>query len=185
MMSRIEGGFGKSEQKGRTLLVSVNGISFTACTAVRCDILEVKNSLVRTLHYARKHTFCSLILACIDVEQKSCSWNVCETIPKAIPTFWYAYVLGGAYFVWPWKSRVPHRDIVTSQRRHWPLLIRVSGITWRGSKLLKASRNIKFGTRYVCTCVGAGSGMGGRTRKTHVLLLCVSVIFFNVCHVYV
>jgi hypothetical protein len=36
------------------------------------------------------------------------------------------YVLGGAYFVWPWKSCVPHRDIVTSQRGHWPLLICVS-----------------------------------------------------------
>jgi hypothetical protein len=37
-----------------------------------------------------------------------------------------------------------YRDIVTSQRGHWPLLIR---------------------TRYVCTCVGAGSGMGGGIRK--------------------
>jgi hypothetical protein len=35
-------------------------------------------------------------------------------------------------------------DIVTSQRGHWPLLIR---------------------TRYVCTCVGASSGMGGGVRK--------------------
>jgi hypothetical protein len=51
--------------------------------------------------------------------------------------FWHIYVLGGAYFVWPWKSRPPHRDIVTSQRGHWPLLIRVSGITWRSSKLLE------------------------------------------------
>jgi hypothetical protein len=33
---------------------------------------------------------------------------------------------------------------VTSQRGHWPLLIR---------------------TRYVCTCVGAGSAMGGGIRK--------------------
>jgi hypothetical protein len=37
-----------------------------------------------------------------------------------------------------------YRDIVTSQRGHWPLLIR---------------------TRYVCTCVGAGSGMGGGISK--------------------
>jgi hypothetical protein len=37
-----------------------------------------------------------------------------------------------------------YRVIVTSQRGHWPLLI---------------------GTRYVCTCVGAGSGMGGGIRK--------------------
>jgi hypothetical protein len=84
--------------------------------------------------------------------------------------------------VWPWKSSAPHRDIVTSQREHWPLLIRVSGITWRGSKLLEASRKVNIGTRYVGTRVGAGSGMGGGRRKTHVLLLCVSVIFFNVWH---
>jgi hypothetical protein len=37
-----------------------------------------------------------------------------------------------------------YRDIVTSQWGHWPLLIR---------------------TRYVCTCVGVGSGMGGGIRK--------------------
>jgi hypothetical protein len=37
-----------------------------------------------------------------------------------------------------------YRDIVTSQRGHWPLLIR---------------------TRYVCTFVTAGSGMSGGIRK--------------------
>jgi hypothetical protein len=37
-----------------------------------------------------------------------------------------------------------YRDILTSQRGHWPLLTR---------------------TRYVCTCLGAGSGMGGGIRK--------------------
>jgi hypothetical protein len=37
-----------------------------------------------------------------------------------------------------------YRNIVTSHRGHWPLLIR---------------------TRYVCTCVSAGSGMGGGIRK--------------------
>jgi hypothetical protein len=47
----------------------------------------------------------------------------------------------------------------------------------------EASRNVNIGTRYVYTCVGAGSGMSGERRKTHVLLLCVSVIFFNVWHV--
>jgi hypothetical protein len=65
--------------------------------------------------------------------------------------YWHVYVLGGGYFVWPWKSRVPYRNIVTSHRGidrcvgagsgmvggNWPLLIRVSGITWRGSKLLE------------------------------------------------
>jgi hypothetical protein len=71
--------------------------------------------------------------------------------------------------VWPWKSCTPYRDIVTSQRGHWPLLIRVSGITWRGSKLLEVSRNVNFGTRYVCTCVGAGSEMGGGIRKIKVI----------------
>ena len=37
---------GKSEQKGRTLLVGVNGLSFTASTVVSCDISKVKNDLV-------------------------------------------------------------------------------------------------------------------------------------------
>jgi hypothetical protein len=32
--------------------------------------------------------------------------------------------------------------------------------------------------------VGAGSAMGGGKRKTHVLLLCVSVIFFLTCDIY-
>jgi hypothetical protein len=43
-----------------------------------------------------------------------------------------------------------YRDIVTSQRGYWPLLIR---------------------TRYVCTCVGAGSGMGGGIRKIKAIRL--------------
>jgi hypothetical protein len=47
----------------------------------------------------------------------------------------------------------------------------------------EASRSFNIGTRYVCTCVGAGSGMGGGRRKTHVLLLCISVIFLT-CDMY-
>jgi hypothetical protein len=50
--------------------------------------------------------------------------------------FWHVYVLVGAYFVWPWKSREPSVTLTSSHRGLWPLLIRVSGITWRGSKLL-------------------------------------------------
>jgi hypothetical protein len=94
--------------------------------------------------------------------------------------FWHAYVLGGAYFVWPWKSRAPCRDIVTSQRGHWPLLIRVSGITWRGSKLLEVSRNVNFFTRYVCTCVGAGSGMGGGIRKIY----CICIVVMRIDYIF-
>jgi hypothetical protein len=120
-------------------------------------------------------------------EQLSHYWNLHSmgvvSLRCVFVFYWHVYVLGGAYFVWPLKSRVPHRDIVTSQQGHWPLLIRVSSITWRGSKFLEASRNVNIGTRYVCSCVGAVSGMGGGRRKTHVLLLCVSVIFFNVWHV--
>jgi hypothetical protein len=97
--------------------------------------------------------------------------------------FWHVYVLGGAYFVWTWKSRAPHRDIVTSQRGHWPLLIRVSGITWRGSKLLEASRNVNIDTRYVCTCVGAGSGMGGG-RKKHTYCCYADRLYFLTCDMY-
>jgi hypothetical protein len=47
----------------------------------------------------------------------------------------------------------------------------------------EASRNVNIGTRYVCTCVGLGSGMGGGRKKTNVLLLCVSVIFLT-CDMY-
>jgi hypothetical protein len=49
---------------------------------------------------------------------------------------WHVYVLVDAYFVWPWKTGEPSVTL-TSHREHWPLLIRVSGITWRGSKLLE------------------------------------------------
>jgi hypothetical protein len=93
--------------------------------------------------------------------------------------YWHVYVLGGAYFMWPWKSRAPHRDIVTSQWGHCPLLIRVSGITWCGSKLLETLTLV----RVTYARVGAGSGMGGGRRKTHVLLLYVSVIFLT-CDMY-
>jgi hypothetical protein len=71
-------------------------------------------------------------------------WCLTKCVVTQIYMFWQVYVLGGAYFVWPWKSRVPYRDIVTPEWGHWPLLIR---------------------TRYVCTCVGAGSGMGGGNKK--------------------
>jgi hypothetical protein len=77
--------------------------------------------------------------------------------------FWHVYVLGGVFFVWPC---VPHVTFVTSHRGHWPLLIRVSGITWRGSKLLEASWNVTLYTRYVSTCVGTGYGRGRGTNKT-------------------
>jgi hypothetical protein len=94
--------------------------------------------------------------------------------------YWHVYVLGGAYFLWPWKSRAPHRDIVTSQLGHWPLLIRVSGITWRSSKLLEASRNVNIGTRYVCTFAGAGSGMGGEEEK-HTYCCYAYWLYFLTC----
>jgi hypothetical protein len=74
--------------------------------------------------------------------------------------YWHVYALGGVYFVWPWKSRVPYRDIMTSQRGHWPLLIR---------------------TRYVWTCVGADSGMGGGIRKIKAIRW--GAYYFNVWHV--
>jgi hypothetical protein len=69
----------------------------------------------------------------------------------------------------PW-----YRDVTAG---HWPLLIRVSGIMWRGSKLLEGFRNFNIGTRYVCTCVGAGSGMGGGRRKTRIVVMRIGYIF--------
>jgi hypothetical protein len=58
------------------------------------------------------------------------------------------------------KSRAPSVTL-TSHRRHWPLLIRVSGITWRGAKFLV---NVILHTRYVSTCVGAVCGRGRETK---------------------
>jgi hypothetical protein len=58
------------------------------------------------------------------------------------------------------KSRVPSVTL-TSHRGHWPLLKRVSGITWRGSKLLV---NVILHTRYVSTCVGAVCVRGRGTK---------------------
>jgi hypothetical protein len=85
--------------------------------------------------------------------QITLSWDdVCQSYCFHKSTFWHVYVLVPVYFIWPC---VPHVTYVTSHRGYWPLLIRVSGITWRGSKRLEASRNVILHTRYVSTCVGA------------------------------
>jgi hypothetical protein len=89
------------------------------------------------------------------------TWNLALCLLGSL-FFWHVYVLVLVYFVWPC---VPHVIFVTSHREHWPLLIRVSGITWSGSKLLEASRNVILHTRYVSTYVGAGCGRGRRTKK--------------------
>jgi hypothetical protein len=59
-----------------------------------------------------------------------------SSVPNLQQRFLTCICLIARFFVWPWKSRAPH-VILTSHRGHWPLLIRVSGIMWRGSKLLE------------------------------------------------
>jgi hypothetical protein len=74
------------------------------------------------------------------------------------------------------KSREPHVTLM-SHRGHLPLLIRVSGITWRGS------RNVILHTRYLSTCVGAICGRGRETKiktKANRCGACYYSIMFNV-----
>jgi hypothetical protein len=78
-----------------------------------------------------------------DPRKRLCLWdsikyqfirNTSNAGTSNLRIFWHVYVLVGAYFVWPWKFREPSVTL-TSHQGNWPLLIRVSGITWRGSKL--------------------------------------------------
>jgi hypothetical protein len=94
--------------------------------------------------------------------------------------FWHVYVLGGAYFVWPCKSRAPHRDIVTSQRGHWPLLIRVSGITWLGSKLLETLTLVRVTYAHVWARV---AGWVGEEEK-HTYFCYAYRLYFLTCDMY-
>jgi hypothetical protein len=81
------------------------------------------------------------------------------------------YALGCAYFVWPWKSRAPYRD-VTSQRGHWPLLICVSGSTWRGSKLLETLTLVRITYAHVWVRNG-----WGKKKNTHIVVMHIGYIF--------
>jgi hypothetical protein len=63
--------------------------------------------------------------------------------------------LSARYFVWPWAPY--HTAHVTSHRGHCPLLVRISCITWRISKLLET-------LTFLCVML-------------HILLLCV--LFFT------
>jgi hypothetical protein len=73
--------------------------------------------------------------------------------------FWHVYVLGPAYFVWPWKSSAPHRTIrdVTPG----PLSATDTCIVYDVTHF-EASWNVSLHTRYVSTCVGADCGRVGK-----------------------
>jgi hypothetical protein len=92
-------------------------------------ILSVCKSTVQACHY--------LTTLNVDTsgQQRSnfpCNYQINRQFFWRQISFWHVYVLVGAYFVWTWKSREPSVTL-TSHRGHWPLLIRVSGITWRRS----------------------------------------------------
>jgi hypothetical protein len=82
--------------------------------------------------------------------------------------------------VWPWKSRAPYRDIVTSQRGHWPLLRRVSGITWRGSKLLETLTLVRVTYGHVWAQV---AGWVGEEEK-HTYCCYAYRLYFLTCDMY-
>jgi hypothetical protein len=100
--------------------------------------------------------------------------------PVRPTTFCHIYVFDGAYFVWPWKSRAPHRDIVTSQRGHWPLLIRVSGITWRVSKLLETLTLVRVTYAHVWVRVAGWLGK----EEEHTYCCYAYRLYFLTCDMY-
>jgi hypothetical protein len=71
-------------------------------------------------------------------------WNLCRHISLLTCICLRRRLFLVTLEIWRTVINLAYRDIVTSQRGHWPLLIR---------------------TRFVCTCVGAGSGMGGGIIK--------------------
>jgi hypothetical protein len=81
--------------------------------------------------------------------------------------FWHVYVLGPAYFVWPWKSSVPHRTI--RDITPGPLSATDTCIVYHVTHI-DASRNVILHPRYVSTCVGAGCGRGRETMNKSYLL---------------
>jgi hypothetical protein len=93
---------------------------------------------VRVLHQTCSRIFVVVQTSSIALQLTLCMrmlvWR-CAGPSVDFRLFWHVYVLVGAYFVWPWKSREASVTL-TSHRGHWPLLIRVSDITWCGSKLL-------------------------------------------------
>jgi hypothetical protein len=101
-------------------------------------------------------------MSTLDTNMKSLSCNRVTDLLKFEVPYWHVYVLGPAYFVWPWKSSVSHVLYVTSHRGHCPLLIRIS---CNYVTHFEASRNVILHTRYVSTCVGAGCGRGRGTKK--------------------
>jgi hypothetical protein len=79
------------------------------------------------------HTYIVVLLVFSLLLRETSHW----TWP-GIGTFWHVYVLGPAYFIYD-LGNLAYRTVpyVTSHRGHCPLLIRVSCITWRISKLFE------------------------------------------------
>jgi hypothetical protein len=84
----------------------------------------------------------------------------CFTVSPS-PLFWHVYVLGPAYFVWPWKSSAPHRTTPGS------LSATDTCIVYHVTHF-EVSRNFILHTRYVSTCVSAGCGRGRETMNNTV-----------------
>jgi hypothetical protein len=121
-----------------------NILSYTACLSEEKKILNTKCMFWFSLKLLSE-TF--LILRTTERDMiKNVYLSSCK-VPRLFLTdfnenwilsavFLTCICLSARYFVWPWEGRAPHVTL-TSHREHWPLLIRVSGITCRGSKLLE------------------------------------------------
>jgi hypothetical protein len=109
--------------------------------------------------------------------------SVCCRFPKSAQEldFWHVYVLALAFSC---DLRTPHVPL-TSHWGHWPLLIHVSGITWRGSKLLETLSFIRVTQAHVWWRVVEGVGEQRYKQKqsavAHVIIVsCLTCIVLQV-----
>jgi hypothetical protein len=117
---------------------------------------------VRYVHKLAKYRHQCYTLLYITSYRPYCHRTDCVLKSSSNVIFWHVYVLGLAYFVWPWKSRAPH---VTS-RTECNIDVTPGTLTatdtciWYHVTRFEASRNVIFHTRYVSTCVGAVCVLG-------------------------
>jgi hypothetical protein len=124
-------------EEASSLLCRKVDVRLSTASAAVCRRTGQRFTLISFASTSKTHNGVVDVLACewlCAVEVFIAVLSFCNLNPCGFH-FWHVYVLGPTYFVWPWKSREPSVTL-TSHRGHWPLLIRVSGITWRGSKLL-------------------------------------------------
>jgi hypothetical protein len=107
-----------------------------------------------------RHTYCWFIAIIQFIKKNPARCNNVSNF------YWHVYVLGPAYFVWPWKSRSPH---VTS-RTECNIDVTLGTLTATDTCIeyhvtrFEAPRNVILHTRYVSTCVGPVCGRGRGTK---------------------